>query len=324
MPGVLEESFHIEALELDDVIVTPEVATIPHSSPRNDLSQNDTYEMMDSAATTSPSTPTDTSIVQSAVEEMTDEIVCREFIEQTCGCKKASGRPCSSQFSLEYYFERRAQASLLTRNELDLIMLGSIMSSTRVDNDVVHGRHKPIKRQRPRANYMHNGCVVCKVTFGFVFGVGRKHKIDGIRKHYLEAGLATRVHKNSQLRPHNALSFEDITGIVNFLQNYSEQHAILLPGRIPAYKRDDMKLLPCSDSKKVMYVHYYSQNSLRTLEHLDYIPKVINRGYPASSAVPHILYILAQSFTKYYHLKASHRLVLDMPAEQCCHHEGNQ
>ena len=37
MPGVLEESFHIETLELDDVIVTPEVATIPHSSPRNDL-----------------------------------------------------------------------------------------------------------------------------------------------------------------------------------------------------------------------------------------------------------------------------------------------
>ena len=118
------------------MIVTPEVATIPHSSPRNDLTQNNTYEMVDSAATIFP---TDTSMVQSAVEEMTDEKMCQEFIEQTCGCKKASGRPCSSQFSLEYYFERRAQASLLTRNELDLVMLGSIMSSTRVDDDVVHG-----------------------------------------------------------------------------------------------------------------------------------------------------------------------------------------
>ena len=144
----------------------------------------------------------------------------------------------------------------MTRNELDLVMLRSIISSTRVDDDVVHGRHKPVKRQRPRANYMHNGCVVCKVTFGFIFGVGMKHKIDGIRKHYLEESLTPRVHKNSKLRPHNALSFKDITGIVNFLQNYSEQHAILLPGRIPAYKRDDMKLLPSSNSKKVMYVHY--------------------------------------------------------------------
>lgn len=263
MPGVLEESFHIEALELDDVIVTPEVATISHSSSQNSLPQTDAYEMMDSAATASPSTsstPSDITIVQTAVEEMTDEKVCREFIEQTCGCKKASGRPCSSQFSVEYYFERRAQASLMTRNELDLVMLGSIMSSTRVDDDVIHGRHKPVKRQRPRANYMHNGCVVCKVTFGFIFGVGMKHKIDGIRRHYLEEGLTTRVHKNSKLRPHNALSFKDITGIVTFLQNYCEQHAILLPGRIPGYKRDDMKLLPSSNTKKVMYAHYYSHN----------------------------------------------------------------
>ena len=102
------------------------------------------------------------------------------------------------------------------------------------------------------------------------------------------------MHKNSKLRPHNALSFEDITEIVNFLQNYSEQHAILLPGRIPAYKRDDMKLLPSSNSKKVMYVHYYSQNSLRTLEHLDYIPKVLYRGYPATPHAVHTSAIFCQ------------------------------
>ena len=127
------------------------------------------------------------------------------------------------------------------------------MCTTRV-GDVTHGRHKPVKRKRPRASYMHNGCEVCKVIFGFIFGVGRKHKIDAIRSHYLEEGITTRVHKNSKLRPHNAPSFNDITRIANFLQNYSEQHAILLPGRIPAYKRDDMKLLLCSDTKKVIYI----------------------------------------------------------------------
>ena len=89
--------------------------------------------MMDSAATTSPSTPTDTRIVQSAVEEITDEKVYQKFIEQTCGCKKANGRPCSSQFSLEYYFERQAQGSLMTRNELDLVMLGSIISKDEIN-----------------------------------------------------------------------------------------------------------------------------------------------------------------------------------------------
>ena len=53
------------------------------------------------------------------------------------------------------------------------------------------------------------------------------------------------------LRPHNAVTFDDITSIVNFVQNYAEQHTVLLPGRVPQYKRDDIKLLPCSETKKV-------------------------------------------------------------------------
>ena len=63
------------------MIVTPEVATIPHSSLRNNLTQNNTYEMIDSAATTSPSTPTDTSMVQAKQKHL--------------GCKK-SARPIRS------------------------------------------------------------------------------------------------------------------------------------------------------------------------------------------------------------------------------------
>ena len=99
------------------------------------------------------------------MDQVDDEDVCKAFIEQTCGYKKVSGKPCSGQFSLAYYIERRAQASLLSRNELDLVMLGSIMATTRSDEDVIHGRHKPVKRQRPRASYLHNGCVVCKVLY---------------------------------------------------------------------------------------------------------------------------------------------------------------
>ena len=34
---------------------------------------------------------------------------CIEFIQLTCGCIKSGGKPCSSQFSVEYYLEQRAQ-----------------------------------------------------------------------------------------------------------------------------------------------------------------------------------------------------------------------
>ena len=75
MPGVLEESFHIEELELDDVVVTPEVPAIPQASPH--LPQTD--EMVDSATTT-PSTSTDVRMLQS-VEEITDEKVFRVAVK---------------------------------------------------------------------------------------------------------------------------------------------------------------------------------------------------------------------------------------------------
>ena len=36
-----------------------------------------------------------------------------------------------------------------------------------------------------------------------------------------------------------------------FLANHAKEHAILLPGRIPGHKRDDMQLLPSSTTRKV-------------------------------------------------------------------------
>ena len=59
--------------------------------------------------------------------------------------------------------------------------------------------------------------------------------------------------------PHNQATHVTITDVVKFLQSYTENNAILLPGRIPGYKRDDTKLLPSSHSKKVL-VHWLTCN----------------------------------------------------------------
>ena len=58
---------------------------------------------------------------------------------------------------------------------------------------------------------------------------------------YLASGLTTRVHKRTNTLPHNVLSFDEEKNVLN---HYSEAHAILLPGRIPGYKHDDIQLLP--------------------------------------------------------------------------------
>ena len=67
----------------------------------------------------------------------------------------------------------------------------------------------------------------------------------------MENGLTTRIHGNTKRLPHNVTNFEQIQKIVKFVSNFAEQQTILQPGRIPAYKRDDFKLLPSSTSKKV-------------------------------------------------------------------------
>jgi len=59
------------------------------------------------------------------------------------------------------------------------------------------------------------------------------------------------MHKNKKRLPPKATSLEDNTAFMKFMENYVEANALLLPGRIPGYKRDDLKLLPCDLTKKV-------------------------------------------------------------------------
>ena len=72
-----------------------------------------------------------------------------------------------------------------------------------------------------------------------------------IKASYIASRLTLRVHKNSRTVPHNATSFADIQHALCFLHNYAEANAILLPGRIQRFKRDDLQLVPSSTTKKV-------------------------------------------------------------------------
>ena len=189
-----------------------------------------------------------------AIQDQSAELTkCREFIRVTCGCSKADGKPCSTLFTEEHYTDLRAQAAFLTREQLDLVILGSIMATVSKDElRPAYTRHKPAKRQKIVTIYMHHGHHLCKTTYNFLHAVGN-HRVKAIKQSYLQNGLSVRTHGNTKRLPHTALSYRQIVNLVTFIQNYAEQHAILLPGRIPGFKRDDLKLLPSSDSKKVAY-----------------------------------------------------------------------
>lgn len=123
---------------------------------------------------------------------------------------------------------------------------------------VKDGRHASSKRSKMSSNFMHHGYRVCKVTYSFLHGIGVNHRVLAVRKHYQDEGMMVRVHKNSNTPPPRTMSFDDIHSLVAFLQQYAEQHGILLPGRIPGYKNENVKLLPSNNSKRVrIYIMAY-------------------------------------------------------------------
>ena len=79
----------------------------------------------------------------------TDHELCVEFYDNTCGCSKADGKPCSTLFHLDHYEELRAQSYIMKHDELDLALMGSLMTTMHNQEDtVIHSRHKSVKRQR--------------------------------------------------------------------------------------------------------------------------------------------------------------------------------
>ena len=138
------------------------------------------------------------------------------FVNSTCGCDLAPGDlPCSGLFSVQHYMTVRVQCCLLSKEELDMVLMGSIMSTV-INGDNIHdGRHKPAKRKRVTVNFMHKSHKVCKKTFLFLHAVGKK-SLQAVKQHFL-----TREHSNKN-SPHN-YSYDRIVSVHKFLSNYAEK-----------------------------------------------------------------------------------------------------
>ena len=162
-----------------------------------------------------------------------------EFVTNGCGCKGS----CSALFSREHYTTMRADASALTWGELNMVVMGEVMALT-----VTGSRNKTTL-------FYHHGHRVCRKTFLFLHGLG-KRKFELIKAHYLSSGLMSRVHGNTGRTPSHALRMEDVNNIITFVSQYTEANAILLPGRIPGYKRSDIQILPSSTTKRAIWLLY--------------------------------------------------------------------
>ena len=82
-------------------------------------------------------------------------------------------------------------------------------------------------------------------------------RLTGLLKWYEANGLVPKEKRSGGRRNNTrAHSFEDIQRAVAFVSQYAEHHALVLPGRVPGFKRDDVKLLPSAETKAKVYGVY--------------------------------------------------------------------
>ena len=178
-----------------------------------------------------------------------------QFAANGCACKHFNGGSCCKLFPANHYREVRDQCRELTRSELDLVVMGQLLALSHSGDMTQAKKHKPKERKRSFTYFSHGGHTICIKTFCFLHTIGQS-KFQSIKASFESNGLVPPKRRYS--KPRHALRLSDVQYVVTFITNYAEEHAILLPGRIPGYKRNDIKLLPSSTTKRAVWNHYYA------------------------------------------------------------------
>ena len=100
--------------------------------------------------------------------------------------------------------------------------------------------------------YRNKAFEICRKFFCICTGLEKKK----LFKQYKENGVESRIHKSTKKQPSHALSFEDVKFAFNFIQNFAEANAIILPARTPYAWKSDCKLLPTECSRHFVYGKY--------------------------------------------------------------------
>ena len=195
------------------------------------------------------------SCIDFADTDLLEKAKVEKFITDTCNCKFGDGRQeCSTTISLDDIHFSRDNCPELSSTEPHLVVLGAIQSSLNCGEVSESGRSEK-KRERTRMTFFFHGKRICKEAFLFLHCISRT-KFRSLVKHYKKNGLTLRSHGNKKRLPSSTFSAETVENVVKFILNIAEDQALLLPGRVPSFKRVDVKLLPSVLTKHSLWKTY--------------------------------------------------------------------
>ncbi|XP_074634268.1 uncharacterized protein LOC141892822 [Acropora palmata] len=167
-----------------------------------------------------------------------------KFMQEGCGCRRGStGGQCCNDVLLATGLKNLYNCLELSHAELDLVILTNIQAFT--PSEATPGEKR---KKNPPYSFQYQARPICKEMFLNLHGIS-KSRFQKLLDHYRNHGLSVQIHGNSRRLPHNTLPQAVVEDVKNFLSNFADENAFLLPGRIPGFKNEDIQLLSLSDTK---------------------------------------------------------------------------
>ena len=173
-----------------------------------------------------------------SVEDREEEVIVRQYFEGSPCC--ALGRdkgPCWTLAGREKFLHARQES-----------MDRSSSTGRSLHND-------PSMSPRASVKYHYGSMPICKYAFLFIHAIGTR-RLKNLISHYNENGLSVRMHGNARKRPHNQTETDEVGKIKGFIEQFADNHAMPLPGRLPTHKDYRVMLLPSDMSKSAVYRFY--------------------------------------------------------------------
>ena len=167
-------------------------------------------------------------IDQRELDEVEEELI-QKFVQDGCKCDFGPNKsPCCTKISLEHFRSVRCQMVELTHDELDLVVLGQVMSGCFTGET---SSHRGQERGKSYTIFHHQGSKICQKTFLFLHGIGYG-RFKAIKASYLTRGVAARVHGNKGRSTKLRLSLKEIQDVVQYIMNYAGVYVCSEIGRI--------------------------------------------------------------------------------------------
>ena len=139
-----------------------------------------------------------------------DSSTCKLTAHTHRQCRKK----CLDHFKVEDILENRLNVQEMDKDVKDMLIMGQLQAC-----GTVKGTDARDTVKRHRYDYQFQNTAVCKSCFLYINNING-HYLKNVRTHFLKNGAVPRVHGNTGRKPKNAVKYEHVQQVVQFISRY--------------------------------------------------------------------------------------------------------